>query len=132
MSICRNRPKQRWRGPSRASADVFFAVPVLFEDAADFVELAAEFGAQAGQNRDERDCDQRSDQRVFDSGGARLVADERLEGLDHFLLLRQKWSSIWLCIVRRLEWGQITGSPVSPKLIRSGEARRFEEAFPLG
>jgi hypothetical protein len=89
MSICRNRPKQRWRGPSRARADVFFAVLVLFEDAADFAEFSAELRAQAGQNRDERDCDQRSDQRVFDSGGARLVADERLEGLDHFLLLLQ-------------------------------------------
>src|SRR5271156_4887590 len=83
MSICLNRSKQRWRGPSRASADIFFAVLVLFEDAADFAELGAEASAQAGQNRDERDCDQRSDQRVFDSGGARLVADERLEGIDH-------------------------------------------------
>src|SRR5271170_4027383 len=102
MSICLNRSKQRWRGPSRASADVFSAVLVLFEDAADFAELGAEAGAQAGQNRDERDCDQRSDQRVFDSGGARLVADERLEGLDHFLLLLQSGhpygpvlSSVW-------------------------------------
>src|SRR5271156_614129 len=130
MSICLNRSKQRWRGPSRASADIFFAVLVLFEDAADFAELGAEAGAQAGQNRDERDCDQRSDQRIFDSGGARLVADERLEGLDHFLLLLQKWSSIRPCIVRRLEWGQITGPPVSPKLIRSAEVWRFENASP--
>lgn len=104
MSISLNRSKQRWRGPSRAT-DIFFAVLVLFEDAADFDELAAEAFAQAGQSRDERDCDQRSDQRVFDSGGARLVADVRLEGLDHFLLLFQMWSSLRPCIVRRLEWG---------------------------
>src|SRR5271170_4974873 len=89
MSICLIRSKQRWRGPSRASVDIYFVVLVLFEDAADFAELGAEAGSQAGQNRDERDCDQRSDQRIFDSGGARLVADERLEGLDHFLLLLQ-------------------------------------------
>src|ERR1700691_2552281 len=55
-----------------------------------------------------------------------------LRDLIIFLLLLQKWSSIRPCIVRRPEWGQITGPPVSPKLIRSGEARRFEEAFPLG
>jgi hypothetical protein len=95
-TLARPKPRQRC---------YVFAVLDLFEHATDFGELAAEFGAQVGQNRDERDCDQRSDQRVFDSGGARLVADERPEGLDHFLLLLQKWSSIRPCIVRRLEWG---------------------------
>jgi hypothetical protein len=74
-TLARPKPRQRC---------YVFAVLDLFEHATDFGELAAEFGAQIGQNRDERDCDQRSDQRVFDSGGARLVADERLEGLDHF------------------------------------------------
>jgi hypothetical protein len=71
---------------------ILFAVPnALLEDAANFDELGAEARAQAGQNGDERDRDQRSDKRVFDSGGAGLVADERLEGLDHILLLLQKW-----------------------------------------
>src|SRR5271155_5552043 len=54
----------------------------LLEHAADFAEFGAELRAQARQDGDERDRDQRSDQRILDSRGARLVADERFEGID--------------------------------------------------
>jgi hypothetical protein len=55
----------------------------LLERGADFAEFLAEARAQVRKYGDERDCDQRSDQRVFDSGGARIIGDEGLEGLDH-------------------------------------------------
>ena len=55
----------------------------LLERGADFREFLAQAGAEAAQDRHEGDGDQRRDQRVFDGGGAGLVANKRLESSQH-------------------------------------------------
>jgi hypothetical protein len=56
---------------------------VLLQVGRDFVEGVLELAAQRGDRKDDRDCDERGDQGVFDSGGAGLICDELLDGLDH-------------------------------------------------